>query len=124
MCLEEAIMTGTTKYIAIFNLKWNKIRINQPTILSMGYPKRVLLLIHPEKKEFVIQPCNRFETLSFRIPSDFDKDTHGFELSSIQLTELLSKEMGWDMNKSYRVMGYYVEKENIVVFPLTDFSIV
>lgn len=113
-------MTGTTKYLAIFNIKWKKIRINQSTIFSMGYPKRVRLLIHPEKKELVIQPCNRFEPLSFRVPSDFGKDTHGFELSSTQLTALLYDTMGWDLNKSYRVLGNYIEKENIVVFPLSE----
>ena len=109
-------------YIAIFNKRWNRIRIKRSTIFAIGYPKRVRILIHPEKKQFVIQPCNNYETLSFKIPKDLNNDQHGFELSSMQLMDLLSQTMNWDWNKSYRVYGYYVEKENVIVFPLTDYE--
>lgn len=89
----------------------------------MGYPKRVRLLINPEKKELAIQPCNDYETLSFKVPSDFLDDKHGFELSSQKLISLIYQTMCWQKDKSYRVYGSYNPKENIVVFQLNVFSI-
>lgn len=113
-----------SKYKMFFSTKWYKIRINQQSILAIGYPKRVRLLINPEKKEIALQPCNEFEKLAFKVPNDFGDDTHGFELSSISLTELIVDTMNWTRDVHYRVFGRYIEKENIIVFPLTQYETV
>ena len=117
-------MIDEHKYKIFFSTKWYKIRINQQTILDMGYPTMVRMLISPEKKELVVQPCNSYEKLSFKVPNDFGEDSHGFELSSIALTDLLVDTMGWDMDTHYRVYGRYIKKENIVVFDLKKFEVV
>lgn len=75
-------------------------------------------------KEVVLQPCNEFEKLAFKVPNDFGDNTHGFELSSISLTELLIDTMNWTRDVHYRVCGRYIEKENIIVFPLTEYETV
>ena len=110
------------KYKICFSIKFNRIRVNQQTILDMGYPKLVRLLINPETKELAIQPCNSHEKLSFKVPKDFAENKHGFELSSITLTQLLVDKMGWDLNTHYKVYGRYVKKENIVVFSLNEYE--
>ena len=123
MFREVVEMTQSNKFIILFNLRYYRMRINKQSFFTIGYPKRIRLLIHPERKELVIQPCNKYETLSFKVPNDFNEDNHGFELNSIKLTEMLADDIGWDMNKSYRIYGRYVEKENVVVFPLNEYEI-
>lgn len=113
----------TNKYTIFFSTKWYKIRINRQSILDMGYPKRIRILINPEKKELVLQPCNVYEKLAFKVPNDFGDNTHGLELSSISLTDLLTDTMGWKKDVHYRIRGRYIKKENIIVFPLTQYEI-
>ena len=112
-----------SKYTIFFSTKWYKIRINQQSILDIGYPKRLRILINPEKKEMVVQPCNKYEKLAFKVPNDFGDTSHGFELSSAKLTGLIVDTMGWTRGVHYRICGKYIEEENIIVFPLTQYEI-
>ena len=44
-------------------------------------------------------------------------------MSSAKLTGLIVDTMGWTRGVHYRICGKYIEKENIIVFPLTQYEI-
>ena len=109
-----------TKYHVFFSVKYYRTRINKGTILQIGYPKRIRLLVNPERKELIVQPCNEHEPLAYKVPKDFGHNKHGLEINSLSLMTVLCKTFGWDKTVHYKAYGRYVEKENIVVFDLAD----
>lgn len=108
----------TTKYHIYFDFKYYKVRINKAPILQMGYPKLVRLLVHQDRKELIVQPCNQHEPLAYKVPKDFAHSKNGLEFNSLSLITTIYRTFGWDMTARYIAYGRYIEKENIVVFDL------
>jgi len=110
----------SSKYHALFDIKYYKTRINKATILQMGYPKLVRFLVNQERKELIVQPCNQNEPLAFKVPKDFGPKTHGLDVNSLPLLNVIYKTFGWNRNTRYLAYGRYIEKDNIVVFDLAN----
>ena len=113
----------TSKYHALFDITYYKTRINKATILQMGYPKRVRFLVNQERKELIVQPCNQHEPLAFKVPKDIGPRTHGLDVNSLPLLNVIYKTFGWDRNSRYLAFGRYIEKDNIIVFDLSNCQI-
>ena len=63
-------------------------------------------------------PYNKKDFHSHRVPMSVYQGKKGFVLTSIRLCKILALKFNWDMDKSYRVPGFLVNHQKIVIFNL------
>lgn len=106
------------KPVVVIDFANNRIRIHKKTIRSIGSPEYIALLINPEKLTLGIVGC-----------SEKMRDSHRIEFKKAQCYELYSKSLVekikttfpyWDINKSYRLTGDYVERNRMAQFILSE----
>lgn len=106
------------KPVAVIDFANNLIRIHKKTILSIGSPEYILLLINPEKLTLGIVGCIKDVRGSHCIRS---RKTHCYELYSKSLVSMMKKTFPyWDSEKGYRMTGDYIYKEGIARFNLSE----
>lgn len=120
------MMPERSKYVLYVNSTNSRMSINQASILVLGYPRRIRLLMDTAKKKFIVQPCNEREVNSFKVPKDFStNDRHGMEMTSQKLLDLVFNTFEeLDPACHYRIFGQYIEKMNIVVFDLLNHEVI
>lgn len=110
--------TTCDKPIAVIDFANNRIRIRKKTILSLGSPESILLLINPEKLTLGIMGCANDMQGSHRIRLH---PKHCYELYSKSLVMAMKKAFSyWDGEKSYRLTGDYINTEGIACFNLSE----
>ena len=69
----------------------------------------------------LIEPYFKRSFTSFRVPKrEIDDNKHGgMELSSMGFCRILARQLGWDINYSYRIPGKIYEKEKVIIFDLS-----
>ena len=101
-----------------FDRKRNRIRIHKRTLEKLSFPEQVLFLVNPESRMLAILPSAE-KRRAYRL--HFDPDGSNYEITS---THLVARIYGicrsWQADRSYRVNGWFVEKENAAVFPLDE----
>lgn len=106
------------KPVVVIDFANNLIRIHKKTIISIGTPESILLIINPEKLSFGIVGCTKNVRGSHRIR--FLKN-HCYELYSKSLVSAMKKTFPyWDKEKSYRLTGDYIYNEGIAHFNLSE----
>lgn len=106
------------KPVVVIDFANNLIRIHKKTILSIGSPEYIALLINPEKLTLGIIGCSKEISGSHRIKF---KKTHCCELYSKSLVEKIKTTFPyWDIDKSYRLTGNYAEKKRVAQFLLSE----
>lgn len=113
-------MQDTTydKPVVVIDFANNLIRIHKKTILSIGSPEHILLLINPEQLAFGIIGCKKEVRGSHRIRF---RKTHCYELYSKPLVSKIKKAFPcWEAEKSYRFTGDYIYKKGIARFNLSS----
>lgn len=110
--------TSYDKPVVVIDFANNRIRIHKKTIRSIGSPEYIALLINPEKLTLGIVGCSEEMRGSHRI--EFKK-AHCYELYSKSLVEKIKTTFPyWDIDKSYRLMGDYVERKKVAQFILYE----
>ncbi len=110
--------TAYDKPVVVIDFANNLIRIHKKTILSLGSPEHILLLINPGQLAFGIIGCKKEVCGSHRIRF---RKTHCYELYSKSLVSEIKKILPcWEAEKSYRFTGDYVYKERIARFNLSE----
>ena len=108
----------TNKPSVVIDFPNNLIRIHKKTIISIGSPENILLIINPDKLTFGIVGCTKGIHGSHRIHY---KRTHCYELYSKAFINALKMSFPyWDDTKSYRMTGDYIYKERIARFNLAN----
>lgn len=106
------------KPIVVIDFANNLIRIHKKTIISLGSPESILLIINPQKLTIGIIGCSKDVHGSHRI--HFTKK-HCCELYSKSLVRTIKQTfLYWDKEKSYRITGDYIPKERIACFNLSE----
>lgn len=105
------------KPVVVIDFANNLIRIHKKTILSIGSPDNILLIINPDQLMLGIVGCKKGVRGSHRIR--FSK-THCCELYSKSLVSAIKKTFPcWETEKSYRFIGEYICREGIARFDLS-----
>ncbi len=103
---------------AVIDFSNNLIRIHKKTIVSIGSPENILLIINPEKLTIGIVGCTKEVKGSHRIRF---RKTHCYELYSKSLINALKKTFPyWNSEKSYRMTGDYIYAERMARFKLSE----
>lgn len=118
-------MTIVTPYTLGITPWSYRIRVGVKVIEELQYPKRIRLLINPEKMQLLVQPCDIDELCSFKV--SFSRITgrrHGPEINSSTLVRILIDRMELKANESYRVYGKLDKANNQVLFDLNNFCVI
>lgn len=89
-----------------FNPKRNRVLISKQCIAELGHPKKVRLLINPDKKMLVLQPSGNKEQIYFKVPKDLlSAGGKPFEICSQLLLTQIWSIMHWECMETYAVSG-------------------
>lgn len=101
-----------------FYLRNNRIHVFIDSLRGIDSPKFISFLIDETGNNLVLTPYSKKDFHSHRVPMSVYQGKKGFNLTSIRLCRILALKFGWDMNKSYRVPGFLINHQKIVVFNL------
>ena len=94
----------------------NRLRISKATLLLLGKPDYIQILINPDKRVIVIMPSVESKNAN-KIYWDRWRN---YELSSAQLVRnILSLSDNPKETRSCRMNGQYIEEKSLVVFDIT-----
>jgi len=114
-------MNDCTKHeIAIsVDLKKHRIRIYKTTLMLLGFPKYIQLLINPKSMLIAVVGTDKKSRDSHRVSLSVLQSYNSYELYSTQLIDKLCELVrGLDTNYTYKLSGDYFENANIAVFSL------
>lgn len=106
--------------VVIDMLKY-RIRIHRTTLNGLGQPQKVLFMVHPTGKSFVVKVTTPNDKKGHTINYEAMNKGHSCEVYS----QLLIKEIGklfpnWKTGEKYILNGAIIEKENLAVFDMTS----
>ena len=102
----------------------NGLTFNKTSIVKIGKPTHVVLLMNESKKQIAIMPCSENDENA----TPFLRRGKGnitVRWNNRDLLYTLSKMMQWDLSKmGYRVDGEYISDNNALVFDLNNAVVV
>lgn len=105
-------------YISFYS-KWGSIRIFKDSVRAIGMPKFIRFRINEDATSLLLEPFDRITLTSFRVSAKLDDDEGKMEVYSKPFVRGLSKRLGWENGKSYRVPGKVLSKQGVVLYDLT-----
>lgn len=110
----------TNETFISFYLRANRVHIFVDALREVGFPKYICFMLGEEGKTLVLSPYPKKDYHSHRVPTDVYKGCKSMEVSSKRLCQILASMQNWDLNYSYRIPGVIYQKQNVVVFTLSD----
>ena len=107
-----------------FYLNGSTIRIFKKTVRAIGTPPFLQFLIHPDGRSMVMQPCDTRSFTTIRVPKNVYSDNGKTQAYSKGLCRLLANKLNWDINCSYRIPGRLIPHQQIVVFDLSQATVI
>ena len=110
---KKPIMTisyiGKDKYIAL----------NKYSILALGEPRHICMLIRSDKQAIAFVPCKEKHVMSFKVHENYsDSKNLEFKIWSKGFVEQLVRVNNLETEKSHYIEGAYDEAKNIIEFPI------
>lgn len=103
------------------NGKQNTIRVTKNVIKILGLPDYVCLRVNNDYSSFAILSCSSKDLLSFKVPKDFITNPRGdFRIYSKRFIRSVFSGKGLRNDSSYLFYGYYLEKNNAVIFNVSE----
>lgn len=101
------------------DLKKHRIRIFKTTLVLLGSPKYIQLLVNPDSMMLAIKGVESKSRDVHRVNFSVLQPDNSYELYSTHLMSKLGALIeDLDYNYSYRISGHFIEEENMVVFSL------
>lgn len=109
-------MTDTT-FIS-FYLSTNRIHVFCEAVRAIGKPPYVRFLLNGDGTAMVMEPYDKKEFQSMRVPKSVYSKTGRMDFHSIGFCHLLAYRLSWDQLRSYRVPGKILHNQKLVLFDL------
>lgn len=107
------------------SLKKSCIRIHKETLLMIGRPAHILLLVNPEEKALVIFHGKSNDVRSLNVAKYMNHKNKSVEFYSTPLIKKLNELCpDWQINESYKFYGEIIPKEKIVRFNMSKGEII
>ncbi len=101
------------------DIKKDRLRIHRATLVQLGQPKFLQLLVNPTEKIIAIRGLEQRSKESHMVNYSFFKTDASFELYSKQLVlTIMSLLPDLDKDCTYRLTGEVHSNEKIAFFPL------
>ena len=99
----------------------NGVTFNKTSIVKLGRPSHVLLMLNEETKQIAVQPCDPENEDATPFLRNEGKAVISVRWNNKDLLNTLSKMMGWDLKEhGFRVDGDYLSSENAMIFDLKN----
>lgn len=114
---EKVILFTGIPYVSVTR---NGITFNKPTIIKLGSPSHVELLINKREKQIAIRVCDVSDDAAAAFYKNKGKKVMNVRWNNKDLLTTLSNMMGWDLDATdgYRIDGKYYEDENVMIYDL------
>lgn len=100
---------------------FNTISIRKNVVRTLGSPEYIRLLINKKKNSIALRECRSNDPLSFRVPDGFAENVdRRFRITSKGFVGDLLRTNRLDTAGAYIIDGEYLEKENAVVFQMSE----
>ena len=116
---EKVILFTGIPYVSVTR---NGITFNKPTIIKLGSPSHVELLINKREKQIAIRVCDGSDDAAAAFYKNKGKKVMNVRWNNKDLLTTLSNMMGWDLDATdgYRIDGKYYENENAMIYDLKE----
>jgi len=105
-----------------FQGKEHCLNVGRDVIRSLGCPLYVALFVSERGNSLAITPCGEKNPISFKVPESFlESENAQFRIHSKQFVDGVLMSAQKDLNKTYRVKGYYDAEHNAMIFSFEDF---
>lgn len=112
---------NTEKPALLVDLKKYRIRIHKQTLLAIGNPTYILLLVNPEERTLAVICSDRTDPRAHHMTASSIAHKKSFELYSRSLVNSLRDVCSnWLDNQSYRLYGKIIPNEGIVRFHMSE----
>ncbi len=113
-------MSKESTYISFYN-KSSTVYIFKTAIRSIGSPKVIRFRVHQDGSSMLLEPYTKMELNStFRVPKTLDDEKTYMAVHSKAFTRIISKRLGWDVGKSYRIPGTVYKGQKVIIFDLNQ----
>ena len=102
-----------------FYLGIGRIHVFCNTVREIGEPPYIRFLLEQSGSTMLMEPYDRKEFQSLRVPKAVYRKTGKMEFRSAAFCRLLAGKLGWDYTCSYRIPGRILPKQKLVIFDLT-----
>lgn len=111
-----------------FYLRTNTIHIYVKAVREINSPRYVRFLVNGDEMKMVMQPYDKKDFVSFRVPNMSIKKTSGtcagFRVHSKAFCQVLACALGWNPDMSYKVPGIIASKQRLVCFDLKRANVI
>ena len=105
-----------------FQGKEHCLNVGRDVIRNLGCPLYVALFVSERGNSLAITPCDEKNPISFKVPESFlESDNAQFRIHSKQFVDGVLMSAQKDLDKTYRVKGYYDAEHNAMIFSFEDF---
>jgi len=101
-----------------FYLKTYRLHLFVDSLRRIGSPRFIRFMISDDGTKLIIEPYEKKDFHSHRVPNGLYTGACEMELSSMRLCNLLSEMHHWEKNGSYRVPGTILPRQQLIVFSL------
>lgn len=105
-----------TPYVSVTK---NGVLFNKGTVLKLGKPSHVILLINEESKQIAIKTCSELVPQCYPFFKPNNRGVVSVRWNSKDLLSTFQILTGWDLeNDAYRVEGQLLSDDNAMLFDL------
>ena len=120
-----AVLDGFTTFnfsegVPYVSVTSNGVTFNKSVVMTMGYPKYVVLLIDESGKRIAVQECEETTPNATEFYKQKKSDVISVRWNGKDLLNTLQDMMGWklDKNGGFRVSGTHLKDEKAMLFDL------
>lgn len=110
-----------------FYLRSSTIRVFNAAVRKIGQPRFIRFMINPDTMQLAMLPAVKKDFQSFRVPKGLYSSHVGndaMQVHSQKLCRALAFQLGWELDRSYRVPGKVFEEQQIARFDLCRASVI
>lgn len=108
-------------YISL-SLKRRRVRIFHDIVRALDTPRCFRFLIEEKTNQLAMQACE-FGDVGYHVIPDCQDSSWAYELTSLELLELIWNQCNWNPEKTYRVQGVLCPNIKSVIFDLNNAEI-
>ena len=117
---EDSISRNKVRNTFSFYLRANRIHVFVDSLRGIGCPRFIRFYLQENGHTLAIAPYTKKDFHSHRVPPAVytGTGTHGMEVSSMKLCQIIARMYHWDSDHSYRVPGFVLQDRTAAIFNL------
>lgn len=101
------------------SLRRRRVRIFHDVLRALDMPRCFRFLFDDKTNQLAMQACS-FGDAGYHLVPDFQDSDWAYEITSIELLELLWQQCSWNPDRTYRVKGVLCPDMPVIIFDLNE----